>query len=110
MMRLKRRTFTFTQTGLALLGLAGIAYTAPLMAQANYPSRPVTIVVPHPAGGSVDGVARIFAENLREELKESVLVDNRPGASGMIGADTVARAAPDGYTLYVTASIHSINP
>src|SRR6218665_16585 len=49
---LKRRTFTFAQTGLALLGLAGIAYTAPLMAQANYPSRPVTIVVPHPAGGS----------------------------------------------------------
>lgn len=110
MMRLKRRTFTFMQTGLALLGLAGIAYTAPLMAQANYPSRPVTIVVPHPAGGSVDGVARIFAEKLREELKESVVVDNRPGASGMIGADTVARAAPDGYTLYVNASIHSINP
>lgn len=107
-MRFNRRTFA--QGGLALMGLAGLVHTAPLMAQASYPSRPVTIVVPHAAGGAVDGVARIFADKLREELKESVVVDNRPGASGMIGAGTVAHATPDGYTLYVNASIHSINP
>lgn len=100
----------FVPLCLALMGLAGLVPSVQVMAQTDFPLRSITIVVPHPAGGSVDGVARIFAEKLREELKESVVVDNRPGASGMIGAGTVAHAAPDGYTLYVNASIHSINP
>ncbi len=100
----------FTKKGLVLLSLSGLLQTGPLLAQAAYPSRPITIVVPHAAGGSVDGVARIFADKLRKEFNESVVIDNRPGASGMIGAGAVAHAIPDGYTLYINASIHSINP
>ncbi len=79
-------------------------------ADSAYPNRTITVVVPHAAGGAVDSLARIFAAKLGEELKTSVIVDNRPGASGTIGAQYVARANPDGYTLYVNASIHNINP
>ncbi|HEX4325663.1 MAG TPA: tripartite tricarboxylate transporter substrate binding protein [Burkholderiales bacterium] len=75
-----------------------------------YPARTITIVVPHAPGGSVDGVARIFALRLGELLNQPVVVDNRPGASGMLGAAAVARTPADGYTLYLNASIHSINP
>lgn len=92
--------------GLALQGAAH----AQANADAAYPSRPITVVVPHPPGGSVDGLARIFAVKLGEELKQSIIVDNRAGASGMVGASVVARSAPDGYTLYLNASIHNINP
>lgn len=77
---------------------------------AKYPTRTITIVVPHAPGGAVDSLARMFAAKLGDELKESVIVDNRPGASGIIGAQLVARANPDGYTLYMNASIHNINP
>ncbi len=93
-------------SGLALLGSA----QAQANADAAYPNRPVTIVVPHPPGGSVDSLARMFAVKLGEELKQSVIIDNRAGASGMVGAGVVARSTPDGYTLYLNASIHNINP
>ncbi|OWT54509.1 Bug family tripartite tricarboxylate transporter substrate binding protein [Candidimonas nitroreducens] len=108
MKHLTRRSFLN-----AALGAAGVAATvlaAPALAQSDYPSRTITIVVPQPPGGSVDGVARIFADKLKNELHTSVVVENRPGASGMIGAAHVARSKPDGYTLYINASIHSINP
>jgi len=100
------RIFTATLVALAAMGVA----RAQPSAEGAYPTRPITIVVPHTPGGSVDGLARIFAVKLGEELKQSVIVDNRPGASGLVGAGVVARAAPDGYTLYINASIHSINP
>lgn len=92
------------------LALAATLAPAAASAQDAYPQRPITLVVPHPPGGSVDGVARIYAEQLAKELGQSVVVENRAGASGMIGAAYVARAAPDGYTLYLNASIHAINP
>ena len=92
------------------LALAATLAPAAASAQEAYPQRPITLVVPHPPGGSVDGVARIYAEQLAKELGQSVVVENRAGASGMIGAAYVARAAPDGYTLYLNASIHAINP
>nr|WP_233154942.1 tripartite tricarboxylate transporter substrate binding protein [Candidimonas nitroreducens] len=92
------------------LGIAGMMAAGGAQAEDAYPSRTITIVVPHPPGGAVDGVARLFADKLKAQLHESVIVENRPGASGMIGAAYVARAKPDGYTLYINASIHSINP
>jgi tripartite-type tricarboxylate transporter receptor subunit TctC len=77
----------------------------------NYPSRTVTVVVPFPAGGSVDGVARILVQKLNETIGQHFIVENRAGgASGNVGANAVAKAAPDGYTLLVSASVHVINP
>lgn len=106
-MRTSRRTFLATATMTALI--SGAAMTAPALA-ASYPSQPITIVVPHAPGGPVDNVARLFANKLQDELKQNVIVENRAGASSMIGASHVARSNPDGYTLYINASIHSINP
>ncbi len=88
-----------------LCGSAG-----PASAQ-SYPTRTVSLVVPYPAGGSVDGVARIVAQSLAERLGQSVIVENRAGgAGGIVGANYVAKAMPDGYTLLLTASIHVITP
>ncbi len=93
------------------LALALLAFAAaPVLAQ-SYPSRTVTVIVPFPAGGSVDGVARILVQKLNETVGQHFIVENRPGgASGTVGANAVAKAAPDGYTLLVSASVHVINP
>jgi tripartite-type tricarboxylate transporter receptor subunit TctC len=76
----------------------------------TYPVKPVRFVVPYPPGGPTDILGRAVAQALTESLGQSVIVDNKPGASGMIGAEQVAKAAPDGYTILVNASIHVINP
>ena len=97
-----------TMSALAI-GLAGLVPT-PGTAQ-TYPSRTVTVIVPFPAGGSVDGVARILVQKLNETVGQHFIVENRAGgASGTVGANAVAKAAPDGYTLMVSASVHVINP
>jgi tripartite-type tricarboxylate transporter receptor subunit TctC len=94
---------------LALLSLA-VPATTPAAAQ-SYPSRTVTVVVPFPAGGSVDGVARILVQKLNETVGQHFIVENRPGgAAGTVGANAVAKAAPDGHTLLISASVHVINP
>jgi len=99
------RLMTMSALAVALLGGA-----APAAAQ-NYPARTVTVVVPFPAGGSVDGVARILVQKLNETVGQHFIVENRAGgASGTVGANAVAKAAPDGYTLMVSASVHVINP
>ena len=91
--------------------LAAVTFLAtPALAQ-NYPSRTVSVIVPYPPGGSVDGVARILVQKLNEAMGQHFIVENRAGgASGTVGATAVARAAPDGYTLMVSASVHVINP
>jgi len=79
-------------------------------AQAQYPAKPVRIVVPYPPGGTVDVVARNLAQQLTVQTGQQFIVDNRAGANGTIGSDFVSKAAPDGYTLLVQASIFVINP
>jgi tripartite-type tricarboxylate transporter receptor subunit TctC len=97
--------------------LLGIALTAailgvaaqPLSAQ-TFPSRTITVLVPFPAGGSVDGVARILVQNLNQVPGFNAIVENKAGAGGTVGTNQVAKAAPDGYTLLLTASVNAINP
>jgi len=91
----------------AVVVIAALLCGAPI-AHARYPERLIRLIVPVPAGGLIDGVARVLQPALQEELGQTVIIDNRPGASGTIGTDAVAKAAPDGYTLLVVASSHSV--
>jgi tripartite-type tricarboxylate transporter receptor subunit TctC len=83
---------------------------APAAAQDRYPNQPIKIVVPYPAGGSTDLIARQFAEQLGKELGQPVVVDNRPGGGTNIGAEIVARAKADGYTLLFANNSQVLNP
>ncbi len=95
----------------ALAGMVGIAVIfAPQARAQSYPSHPITFIVPAPAGGGTDTQARILAPKLSEFLGQPVVVENRGGASGNIGAQAVAKAAPDGYTLLAMISSHVMNP
>jgi tripartite-type tricarboxylate transporter receptor subunit TctC len=82
----------------------------PVAAQSGYPSRPVRIVVPSSPGGGTDILARVLADHLARSMGGQFFVENRPGAGQMIGIESVARAAPDGYTLLMAASTLAINP
>ena len=91
----------------ALLAVA----VAPAWAQGTYPTKPVRVVVPFPAAGTTDILARAAAQKLSETWGQQVIVDNRPGAGGNIGSELVAKSAPDGYTLLMgTVGTHAINP
>ena len=89
--------------------LTGIALCATAQAQ-SYPSKPIRIIAPFTAGGPVDIGARIVGQKLTEAWGQQIIVENRVGASGTIGADLVAKAAPDGYTVLLSASAHVIVP
>src|SRR5471030_2799199 len=89
-----------------ILSLAAGLAIAGLLSSASaqvWPERPVTVIVPFAAGGNTDGIARMAAERLSEVFKKPFLVENRPGASGAIAAELVAKAQPDGYTLFIAA-------
>jgi tripartite-type tricarboxylate transporter receptor subunit TctC len=79
-------------------------------AQTDYPAKPVRMVVPIAAGGGTDIIGRMIAQKLAQAFGQQFVVDNRPGAGGIIGSDAVAKAAPDGYTVLVTPTSHAINP
>jgi tripartite-type tricarboxylate transporter receptor subunit TctC len=101
----KTRTLALTMAVAWALGL-----TLPKAHAQNYPNRPITLIVPAPAGGGTDTQARILAPKLSELLGQTVVIENRGGASGNIGAQVVAKAEPDGYTLLAMISSHVMNP
>ena len=91
---------------LASCGLGPAAY-----AQSDYPNKPLTLLVPYPAGGANDAVARLVGLKMGENLKQPVIVDNRPGAGTTIGTAAAAKAAPDGYTLVLgSLASHAVSP
>ena len=92
-----------------MLGASAAIVSGAARAQ-SYPSKQIRIVVPYPPGGGADTTARLIAPKLQEALGETVVVDNRAGAAGMIGDEAVAKAAPDGHTLLIGAFAHAVNP
>ena len=102
------RRRTWTALALSTLSLGILAPTA--MAQGAFPNKPITLVVTYPPGGGADAMARLIAPKMGEALGQAVIIENKPGASGQIGASAVAKAAPDGYTLMLDASSFSANP
>ena len=107
MSALNRRTFA-----LATVAAAGALSLAPLAAQAQaaYPSKPITIIVPFSAGGTTDILARVVGQFMSNDLGQPVVIDNRAGAGGNIGGQAAARATPDGYTIFMgTVGTHAIN-
>lgn len=104
-MALSRRRLQLALVSALLAACAGSS-----LAQSAWPTKQIRMVIPYPPGGPTDILGRIVAQQLSVNLGQPVVVENKPGASGMIGADQVAKAPPDGYTLLVNASIHVINP
>jgi len=118
-MRLRFRNMKF-----AWIGLLFACLTSPLLAQTEavnsvtnaaavpaWPTKPLRLIVPYPPGGPLDTMARLLAEKTRASLGQMTVVENKPGAGGNIGADVVAKASPDGYTLVMGAvATHAINP
>jgi tripartite-type tricarboxylate transporter receptor subunit TctC len=92
------------------LYLFSLAIPSLVNAQAGWPSKPITIIVTYPPGGGADAMARLIAPKLGEALGQPVVIENRGGASGQIGAGMAAKAAPDGYTLMLDASSFAVNP
>ncbi|WP_285409917.1 tripartite tricarboxylate transporter substrate binding protein [Variovorax sp. efr-133-TYG-130] len=94
---------------LATLTLAALSLACIQAGAADYPDKPVRMIVPFAAGGGVDNISRVVATALGARLKQPVIIDNRPGANANIGADAVAKAQPDGYTLLMGATFLSFN-
>jgi tripartite-type tricarboxylate transporter receptor subunit TctC len=101
---LQRVIFSAAVFAAAVIGLSQTANAD------TYPSRVIRVIVPFPAGGLNDNVVRIMQPYLQQKLGQTVIIDNRPGASGIVGTEIVAKAPPDGYTLLVVASSHTVTP
>ena len=112
-MKIQTKGGSLRGIGLALAaGVTALSFAvAPTIAAAAYPEKPISLIVPFPAGSGTDSVGRIFAEELSKELGQPIVVENKPGANATIAANYVARAKPDGYTLFVTTNTsHSAAP
>src|SRR5205809_850915 len=96
-----RRTLAILASALALLGVAG--------AWAQYPARPIKWIVPYTPGGITDSLTRIVAQRLETALGQPIVIENKPGANSIVGAELVARSAPDGYTVLTVIAAHAAN-
>ena len=92
------------------IAIAALALVAGLAHAQDYPNKPIRMIVPYPPGGGTDVVARIVNEKLSLELGQSIVIDNKGGAGGSVGTEIASKAAPDGYTILLTLSSHTINP
>jgi len=94
----------------SLASFAVIAFSVPTSHAQTFPVKPLRIISPFPPGGGNDTLARTIAPKLTESLRQNVLVDNRPGANTIVGAEILARSPPDGYTIILLPNVHAINP
>src|SRR5688572_13624096 len=99
-----------TQKFLAALAATATLSAGPASGAEPYPTRVIRLIVPYAAGGTGDIIGRLVGSKLAEGLGQSVIIDNRPGAGGNIGAEATARAAPDGYTVVIAATSLASNP
>lgn len=108
----KNAPAVWKKAGLALAALAMTMSAAGALAQSaeDYPERPISWIVPFPPGGAMDAIARVLSENMSQELGQSIVVENKPGAGGNIGANYVAKAKADGYTIMIAANGMAVNP
>ena len=106
---MNRRQTLLHLSALGLLGTAALPAVA-ANAASDYPKSLIKLVIPYPPGGPTDLVDRLVAMAMGDTLKQTIFIDNKPGASGMVGAAQVAKSPPDGYTLLANASLHVINP
>src|SRR6201996_7627617 len=102
--KIGRNTSVIMRRTIALALLSCIGFAAPAFAQATYPSRSITISGPHPPGGNLDVVTRLITPSMSQTLGQTIVVDNRPGAGGLIGHALTTRATADGYTILTTAN------
>lgn len=107
---LSRRRWLSRHVGLGGLALLNSAPWTSLQAQGVYPNKPIRFIVPYPPGGGTDIVARLLAQKMIASMGQQVIVDNKPGASTIIGTEMLAKAAPDGYTIGMVTDSHAINP
>jgi tripartite-type tricarboxylate transporter receptor subunit TctC len=103
------RGFWSQPFGRTLSALAMAALAATSVVAQDYPSNPIRIISPHPPGVATDVLGRAIAQSLSETLGQPVIVENRPGANGIVAAGAIAKAAPDGYTLHITSGAHTAN-
>ena len=103
---LKRYVFI----NLLFLAFSSFSNLAIAQGSSEYPNKPIKLIIPFPAGGSSDGIGRQVADKLSGVLKQTVVVENKGGAGGIIGADAVAKSAPDGYTLVLVDVFHTSTP
>ena len=101
-----RNWYRAITTALAALPLV---LAQPVSSAAQYPERPIRLILPFPAGGAVDHVARLVTARMAEDLGRPFVIENKAGAGGVIATDATAKAAPDGYTLLLTTPNHTIN-
>src|SRR3989454_5286466 len=93
-----------------LILIAALVIAAPAAIAQQYPTKPVRIIVPFAPGGGSDFIARFMAQRLTEGLGRQVIVENKPGAGGVLGIEAGIKSAPDGYTLTLIASSYTVNP